>query len=262
MSGRRVRVGSHHLSLLEYGAGPALLYLHGSGDQGDLLPVHRDLGTHLRVLRPDLPGFGASDDLPPGARVHDIALLMAGLLDELRIAEAIVFGSSLGGWVAADLAATRPSLVSKLLLVAPAGMRPPGGPVVDQFTMSPGELVDATFRDPALRARVKAGAVARAGDQAYQRREARHLATTRALGADPYFHDPGLGARLAAITAPTLVVWGADDGLQPATLAPVWQQAIPSATAVVVPGCGHLPHVERRTDFLDLARPFLELPDA
>jgi pimeloyl-ACP methyl ester carboxylesterase len=68
MSGRRVRVGSHHLSLLEYGAGPALLYLHGSGDQGDLLPVHRDLGTHLRVLRPDLPGFGASDDLPPGAR--------------------------------------------------------------------------------------------------------------------------------------------------------------------------------------------------
>lgn len=249
---RRVQVGASDLSLLEYGAGPALLYLHGSGDRGGLLPVHQDLGAHLRVLRPDLPGFGESDDLPPGARVHDVALLMAGLLDELGIEQAIVFGSSLGGWVAADLAASRPGLVGRLLLVAPAGLRPPGGPIADQFAMSPDELAAATFHDPALRAQ------ARAGGQVDQRQ----LASTRALGAEPYFHDPGLGPRLAAVSAPTLVVWGADDGLQPATLAPVWQQAIPTATAVVLPDCGHLPHVERRTDFLDLALPFLELPDA
>jgi pimeloyl-ACP methyl ester carboxylesterase len=262
MSRRRVQVGAHGLSLLEYGEGPNLLYLHGSGDQGGLLPVHRDLGAHLRVLRPDLPGFGDSDDLPPGARVHDVALLVAGLLDELRIDDTTVFGSSLGGWVAADLAATLPERVSRLLLVAPAGLNPPGGPVVDQFALEPDALVDATFYDPSLRAQAKAGAAARTDDEAFRRRQARHLAATRALGADPYFHDPGLHARLAAISAPTLIVWGESDGLQPATLAPVWQQAIPNAEAVVIPACGHLPHVERRTDFLDLARPFLELPDA
>jgi pimeloyl-ACP methyl ester carboxylesterase len=73
--------------------------------------------------------------------------------------------------------------------------------------------------------------------------------TTAKLSWQPRNHDPHLRKWLHRIDVPTLLVWGAHDRLFPADYAYVYQQLIPGSKAVVLPECGHLPHVEQADAF-------------
>jgi pimeloyl-ACP methyl ester carboxylesterase len=74
--------------------------------------------------------------------------------------------------------------------------------------------------------------------------------TTARLTWQPRGYDPHLAKWLHRIALPTLLVWGANDKLLPAAYAAAWQKLIPAAALVVLPGCGHLPHVEQRAAFV------------
>jgi pimeloyl-ACP methyl ester carboxylesterase len=62
---------------------------------------------------------------------------------------------------------------------------------------------------------------------------------------DPYMHNPKLRHRLHRINVPTLLIWGADDGVVPVAYAEAYRALIPGARLVVIPNAGHLPHVEQ-----------------
>ena len=72
---------------------------------------------------------------------------------------------------------------------------------------------------------------------------------TARLAWQPRNHDPHLRKWLHRIKLPTLVVWGAHDRLLPSEYAFAYQQLIPGAKAVILPECGHLPHVEKGDAF-------------
>jgi pimeloyl-ACP methyl ester carboxylesterase len=72
---------------------------------------------------------------------------------------------------------------------------------------------------------------------------------TAKLSWQPRSHDPHLRKWLHRIKVPTLLIWGANDRLFPQEYAFVYQQLIPGSKAVVVPECGHLPHVEKGDAF-------------
>ena len=92
------------LHFFEKGQGPALLFLHGFCESGEMWRHLADsLSTQYRVLCPDLPGFGASPITHPITCLEDVAEQLEEWMDALQIQHPIVLGHSLGGYVALAL---------------------------------------------------------------------------------------------------------------------------------------------------------------
>jgi pimeloyl-ACP methyl ester carboxylesterase len=74
----------------------------------------------------------------------------------------------------------------------------------------------------------------------------------------PRGHDPHLRKWLHRIKAPTLVIWGADDRLNPKEHALAYGKLIPGAKVTIIPDCGHLPHIEQPDAFAAALKSFLD----
>jgi pimeloyl-ACP methyl ester carboxylesterase len=246
--------------VLTAGQGEPLLYLHGVGDLGGWLPALGELASGFRVVRPDHPGFNGSDD---DATVDSVAALAGrtlDLLDVLGLDRVHVIGTSLGGWVAAELALRAPGRVARLVLVDPAGLTGPvEGP--SMFDVDPDELVRLTCGDTGSQVAGQARDAAVRADAELSARRARNAAAARRIGG-PTLRDPSLSHRLADVDACTLVVWGERDGLLPVELGSAWTAAIPRARLHVVDGAGHLPLVDRPGEFVQVVRAFLSAEPA
>lgn len=227
-----------------------VLFLHGQpGGAHDWSRVIAALGPDVATLPIDRPGWrqgSAPTDMAGNAR----AALEA--LDALDLDRAVVVGHSLGGAVAAWLAAEHPDRVSRLVLASAAANCASLVPL-DYWLARPlaGELVGAplmagagfALAAPAVRRRA---AQLLALEERYLEATARELrspASWRAFAADQRMlvRDlPALEARLPAIRAPTTVVSGSADRIVPVASARALQQSIPGARLVVLPGAGHL----------------------
>ena len=115
--------GRGTVSFREAGAGPALVLLHGIGNQsGSWVRQLEALSARFRMIAWDAPGYGESDRLAAESpTAADYAGALAALLDSLEIARAVLVGSSLGALIAGAFAAARPERVAGLLLLNPAG---------------------------------------------------------------------------------------------------------------------------------------------
>ncbi len=105
--------------------------------------------------------------------------------------------------------------------------------MADIFLLSPQEMAKLTWYDPS-----KAPAAPPATPQAMEA-QARARATTARLAWNPYFHTPKLPGRLGRVTVPTLILWGAEDGVIPLAHGRRYQALIPGSELVVIPECGH-----------------------
>jgi pimeloyl-ACP methyl ester carboxylesterase len=244
------------IRMLSAGSGDPLLYLHGSGDLGMWTPALSGLAETHRVYRPDHPGYSGSADRDGIDSVHDMAFFYLDLLDEIGVEQIVVVGSSLGGWLAADLATIEPHRIGRLVLVAAAGVR---ADVLtpDMFTLGQAEQADLLFHDEELRAAAKRQADGAEQDPERFTRYLRNRITTAHLGWNPYMHDPKLPDRLHRITAPTLILWGAQDGVLPVGYADRWSELLPKAEVAIVGDAGHLPLIERPDTALEVLRTFL-----
>jgi pimeloyl-ACP methyl ester carboxylesterase len=83
------------------------------------------------------------------------------------------------------------------------------------------------------------------------------MEATAKVGWNPYLHDPKLESRLRRVTAPTLVVWGRQDGIVPLAYAEKWKGLIAGARLEVIDRCGHLPSIERPAALADAVTGFL-----
>lgn len=236
----RVAVRGGSIRVLSAGAGPAVLYLHGLGDAGEMLPVLRSISAQHRVIRPDHPGFLDSDDLGASS-VRDLASMHSELMDSLDIDDIDLIGCSLGGWIAAELALLIGDRARSLTLIDPAGLAG-DGTAPDTFALDPDEVLTLTVHDPRLREEARTAP----RDPARAEKLGRSRSTARRIAVEPhYMHDPTLDARLPAITVPTQVFWGREDGVIPVSYASSWTAALPQAELHVISSAGHLPHVER-----------------
>lgn len=241
---RDVTVRGTRIHLLEAGSGEPLVYLHGGGDLGAWTPALSLLAGRYGVCRPDHPGFSASGDAGDLDSVHDLAFFYLDLLDELGLDRVILAGSSLGGWLAADLATIEPARVRKLVLISAAGLRI-SEPVPDIFRLSAEEMAGLTFHTSEAAAAARQWARQLADQPAWFERYLRNRAATAHLGWNPYLHDPKLPRRLHRITAPVLILWGAQDRLLPAACARQWAGLLPGAQLTIIDEAGHLPLSEQ-----------------
>ena len=130
------------------GAGPPLLFLHGAAGPMTGAPFLEKLAEDFAVYAPTHPGFGCAEGIEQLDGILDLALYYLDFVDELRIESPHLVGHSLGGMLAAEMAALAPYRFARLVLVGPAGLWLDEAPIPDFFTMSPEEVLRLALHDP------------------------------------------------------------------------------------------------------------------
>ncbi len=268
---RRIRVDGGDVVVVDSGGdGPPLLFLHGLGGiwQNWLLNLPAFMGTH-RVVAIDLPGFGQSE-MPAGKlSIPGLARTVDVVCRELGLEDPLVVGNSMGGFVGAELAVTFPTRVSKLVLVAAAGLsteylvREPllaGARVWAVLTARTGVRAEIAVTRPRLR-RAALQIVVR-----YPERLSVPLAIELVRGANAPGFIPAFDAlmrhsfrdNLERIEIPVLIVWGRNDILVPVDDAEMYEHLIgENARSVIFDDTGHLPMLERPSRFNELLTGFI-----
>lgn len=240
------------------GQGPPLVYLHGAAGLmwDDFL---EGLSQTHTVYAPEHPGTspGDPDAIKPLDDLWDLVLYYYELFDGLGLESPVVVGHSFGGMVASEIAATDPSRVSKLVLLNPIGLWRDDAPVKNWMVMSPDDLGKELFSDPD-------GPVARrilAEPEDPEERMTAKIQGIWNLGCTGKFTwpipDKGLNKRLHRVKAPTLVIWGQQDGIIPAIYAQEFADRISGARSVIVERAAHVPQLEQLDQVSQLVEDFL-----
>jgi pimeloyl-ACP methyl ester carboxylesterase len=250
-----VRIAGVDIELFSDGTGTPLLFLHGA--QGFIAdqPYVGLLAQRRRLIAPSHPGFGQSA-LPDWLdSIDDVAHLYLELLDRLGLERVALVGCSVGGWIAAELAATVPARIAKLALVGPVGVKlgPPDKlDIPDIFVLPPDAVNRLVFHDPD-KFRLDPSKLSDAQlTTAMRNRESLAL-----LVWEPYMHNPKLKHRLHRATMPALFLRGASDGLISQSYLEGYAKLLPNARVAVIPEAGHAPHVEQPQRFADAILSFL-----
>lgn len=245
------------IQVIEAGKGRDLLYLHGAGGHMPADPLIAALATKYRVVAPLLPGYGQSTGEDGLRDMLDITLHGLDVLHGLKLKKPIVVGHSMGGMIAAEMAAIARTEVANLCLLAPAGLWLDDHPIADIFSKLPYELPGLLFYDAEAGARL----LASGGDmndpeflKQFLIMNARRLGMAgKILFPIP---DRGLGQRLQRITAKTLIVWGTEDVLIPPVYGHAFKKAISNSKLVRVAEAGHAVGQEKPAAVLKAIREF------
>lgn len=236
-------VATRHVpvSYFEGGQGKPVLFLHGAGGVTASDPFLSTLAKRHRVIAPLLPGYGPSAECEQLRTMLDITLHTWDVVDALGLDDFTLVGHSMGGMIAAEMAAVAPRSVSRLGLIAPAGLWLDAHPIPDIFAMLPYQMPQYLYHDvDAGRAQMTAGSQMDNPDwlKAFLVTNARQLGMAgKLLFPIP---DRGLSDRIHRIRARTVLVWGESDRLIVPAYAQAWQSAITGASLSMVPKAGHL----------------------
>jgi len=247
------QIAACRVSVLRGGAGEPLLFLHGARGASQWLPFMGLLAENFEVIVPEHPGFGLSETPPWLDSIGDIAYFYLDFLDALKLKNVHLVGNSLGGWIASEIAIRNQHPFRTLTLVAPAGIRVDGVPPADIFLWSREELIRNLFYNQNM-AETMLGAPTSDEEQNLQ---LRNSITTAKLAWQPRLNNPDLKKWLHRVQLPTLIVWGDSDRLIPPAYGPAFQSLIPDSRLEIIPQCGHLPHVERTTEFVSVVTKFI-----
>lgn len=251
--------GRPNIEVLEAGDGEPLLFLHGAGGIAEWEGVLPLLSARFHVYAPLLPGFGKSDGLDYLENQFDLFLHEFDVIEALGLDRPYVVGESMGGWLAAEMAALRPKEIGRLALAAPVGLWRDEAPVVDMFGLTTGELVPYLFHNQNCPAALRLHAVTQLfGDRDDRNDEQVEmlLAMSRGFRTAAKFLFPipenGLERRLSRITAPTLIVWGEKDGFVSPIYSDLFRARINSSQVVKIPNTGHLIGLESPAPFAEV----------
>jgi 3-oxoadipate enol-lactonase len=248
-------------AFLSWGSGAPLVCLHGIGGAAPLWAATAAALPGRRILAWNQPGYGGTP-LPGTLSFPLLADMLAAQLDELRVDSSDIIGHSMGGMIALELALRHPGRVRTLILYAttPAfGGKDPA--FAQDFLARRLAPLDAGASMADCAAGLVRGMFAPTADPAAepaaiaamgQVPEATYRATLACLTS--FDRRDALGA----ITQPTRCIAGAEDQVAPARTMQRMADAIPGATLALIPGAGHLPHLEQPAAFHATLRSLLD----
>ena len=254
---KQVEIFGQKIHYLEAGSAlnPAVILLHGlGGDVSNWAPTIPALSGKYHVYVPDQIGFGKSDKPITNYRVAMLVEFLDVFCKKLGIQKATLVGNSLGGWTAASFAIAHPEKVDKIVLVCAAGYTPKrwGGPELTRealAALNPSttedfkRLFSTIFYNKAM---LTDQFVEMALTNKFKRGDGH---TINAFIESVLRGEDFLDGKVKAIKAPTLVLWGKDDGLTPLGMGKAFVEDIPGAQLVVIDQCGHVPQMEKPSEF-------------
>ncbi|MEV8069125.1 alpha/beta fold hydrolase [Streptomyces sp. NPDC085995] len=230
-------------TLTAYGptTGRPVLVLHGGGGPATVAPLAEHFSATARALLPTHPGWNGTPRPDGFTRVADLAAAYLRLLRDHRLSDILVIGSSLGGWIAAEMAtADTEGLISGIALINAVGIEVEGAPVRDFFALDARGVAEYAFHD-AERFYVDPATVPD-GQRALVQA---NMASLRLYSGGPAMSDPTLRPRLASVTVPTLVLWGESDRIVTPAYGEQYAASFKDARFEPVAEAGHLPHLEQ-----------------
>lgn len=220
------------------GSGSPLVVLHGEDGLVFSEPFLEAAAAHHTVLAPSHPGWGAAPRTQDLTSIDDLSYVYLDYLEAITDEPVPVVGMSIGAWIAAEVAIKDASRIGLLVLVSPVGIKVSGRTTrdfLDIYAVSREKVATANYgsgpRPDLLQL-----------DEAAFEQLALAQETTARLCWRPYLHDSKLAARLSRIDVPTLIVWGAEDGLvlDPETYYRAYAAAIgDNASTLCIPGVAH-----------------------
>ena len=252
------------LRVRDAGSGPTLLLVHGLGaDRRIWQGTIARFADRWRVVAVDLPGHGASDKPDHSYTPEYFARVLRGLGSALQLTDVVVVGSSLGGRVTLELAASYPTWVRAIVLSAPAPLfgswwKPVGwalpalaGPDLLRWLLPRGILrgfFDPNVPGASLRYSLIADQLARDDFHEFAR------AIARSVGGIVSGDLPAL----ENVTQPVLLLWGHEDRVVSNSGALPLLAALPQARLTLIERCGHMPMLEQPDVFHAAVAEFLQ----
>jgi pimeloyl-ACP methyl ester carboxylesterase len=231
------------LEVVRRGAGWPVLLLHGMQTVDPDARFMALLAERAEVIAPSHPGFGGSPRPDGFETVYDLVRLYLDVVEALGHDKMTLAGFGFGGWLAAEIAATCCHRIDRLVLVDALGIKLGGretADILDVFNTLPSEVQRRSWHDPArwapdYDAMTDAELVARV----------RNWDALSLYGWHPYMHNPRLAYWLRRIDVPTLVLWGASDGIVTPEYGRAYAGLIPRARFTLIEQAGHHPEIEQ-----------------
>lgn len=247
---KRAAVPGFVMPYLDGGRGAPLVLVHGfGGDKDNFTRVARFLTPHYRVVIPDLPGFGeATRDAQASYTIAEQVERLRAFLDQVAPGAVHLGGNSMGGFIAAQFAATYPERVASLWLLDPAGTAAAQSSAVLERYRDTGDMplllrqvsdvrrliASTTHHEPFLPYCVRTALGQRGvADHALHSHIMRQLTTAPLL--EQQFRD---------LAPPALIVWGQQDRILHPSGAAALEALFRRSRTILMPGVGHLPMLE------------------
>ncbi|MGW7516959.1 alpha/beta fold hydrolase [Streptomyces sp. NPDC054796] len=225
-------------------AGTPVLLLHGGTGPGGVTDLARRLADRHHVIVPTHPGWSDTPRPDWFAGIDSLVECYLDLLDSRGHKDVTVIGTSMGGWVASEMAVRdRGRLISKLILIDAIGPKIDGHRI---RTPGPGRPPGAPQpRPPAGSGTPRQGPAPAS------------MAALRAYAGES-MHDPRLATRLGRLEVPTLVLWGEQDVVVTPDFGRAYAAAIPAARFELVKDADHVPMREQPQAVAGRIRDFLD----
>ena len=240
------------------GDGPPLVFLHGEfGVKWD--SFLEDLSNSFTVYAPLHPGLTEPEDIRRLETLWDLVLYHYELFDALELQSPAVIGHSYGGMLAAELAATNPDRVSKLIIMSALGFWRDDKPIADWTAMPREDLIKLSFYEP--EGDIAKSVTAEPEDEEMRKDELINATWAQACAGKFTWPipDKGLKHRIHRVKAPTMVIWGENDGVVDPVYAREFVGRMGNAKVALklVGQAAHMPHLERRQHVVGLIEQFL-----
>ena len=256
----QVEVLGRRIHEVRGGSGRPLLYLHSALGEAMWLPYLDELANGREVHVPAHPGFLTSQGIDEIHDMEDLVYHYLAYMDGMKWKAVDIVGVSLGGWIAAEIAARYPDRVSKLALVSSVGIWIHEHPIADFFALDsrfPERFKELLFYDTNCPAAQMIGSPGVELPDEMLINVLNAFAATAKIGWNPLLHDPRLEKLLSRVTAPTLCLWGQNDRIVPPVYGEKFVALIPNATLQLVPECGHLVPFEKPDAFVKAVSTFM-----
>jgi len=251
----RLNVAGTQVQMFSGGSGPPLVYLHGAGGTPGWQTHHEDLSQKYTVYAPAQPGFNGTDRPDWVSTITDVAHFNLEMIQVLGLENYILMGSSMGGWLSAEMAAMDHRNLKALVIIDGAGIRPKTGEIAEIFMVSATTRAGQRFFDTSQVPNYESLIQEPTQEQVLVEHSNREMASR--LCWKPYLHNPTLPHYLKKVTTPSLIVWGKQDAIIPVECGELYQQALPNASLKVIDQCGHSPQVEKSQEFNKVVTEFL-----
>ncbi len=253
----KVHVAGADLTVIKGGKGRPLLVLHEELGHPGWLRWHSELARDHELIIPIQPGFAGTERVDWIANIRDLAGFYGRVVREMKLTPVDVIGFSTGGWIAAEMAAQNFQQLHRMVLVAPAGIRPSSGEIMDIFTVTARSYLGSTVLDPN---NTPEFSKLYGGERTPEQFEAFEDARTEIarLAWEPYLFSPSLPKLLEGVAGlPTLIVFGRQDPVVPVNVGEAYNKAIAGSKLALLDGCGHRPEIEKTDEVVKLLRDFL-----
>ncbi len=236
-----------------------IVLLHGLGGMAERwIPIFPLLSKSYRVIAPDLIGYGQSDKPQIDYTMDLFKKITLGILETLSLQNVYMIGTSLGGEIVAECAATQSALIKKAVMVSPAGIMKKSTPALDAYTMA---ALYPNHESVRLAYQMMLGKDREISEQSIEnfisnmsRPNTKMVFLSTLLGMK---NTPPITEKLGLIKVPVLLIWGSEDKMIPIEYSKDFVASIPNCKFVIMDGFGHIPYEEHPLEFSKLVLDFL-----